>query len=386
MPKVLFLVTVDWYFWGHRRAIAKAASDAGMEVVVVTRTGSLREKMEGEGFKVVEWSNSRKSINPLREVWSLLQLVWIFLRESPDLVHNIAIKPAVYGGIAARMTGVDSKVSSITGLGYVFTSGSLKARVLRPLVRLLLQAGLNGANSLTIFQNDQDLRDLAERNVVAPSRSVLIYGSGVDVDEFRYRPEIPGPPVVALISRLIWDKGVGEFVEAARSLRDRGVRARFVIVGETDKDNPAALPTGQLREWAKEGSVEIWGYRDDIPEVLGMTHVVCLPSYREGMPRILIEAASCGRAIVTTDTPGCRDVVSHGDNGLLVPPKDSASLARAIELLVSEPALRERMGKRGRERVVEEFSEEMVVAKTLDLYRGLLRYPEIEPSLNGKQE
>lgn len=375
--KLLMLVTVDWYFWSHRLAIAKAAQKVGMEVVVVTRTGSLRQQLEGEGFKVVEWKNDRKGVNPFAELASLLQLTRIYKREKPDIVHHVAIKPAVYGGIAARLTNITARVATITGLGYVFLGSSLKARLLQPLVRLLLRLGLGGKGSLTVFQNNEDLEELAGHGVVDTSRTVLIRGSGVDIDTYRVEPEPSGVPLVALASRLLWDKGVGEFVEAARILEKRKVAARFALIGDADADNLAAVPSKQLAAWAEEGAVEVWGYRDDMPEVLKSVNVFCLPSYREGLPKALLEAASSGRAIVTTDTLGCREVVRDGENGLLVPARDSKSLADALQHLITHPELRAEMGRRGRERAVSEFSEMTVITATMETYNRLL------PGTNG---
>ncbi len=371
MPKLLFLVTEDWYFCSHRLPLARAAKAAGYEVVVATRVSAHAEAIRAEGFKLVPIGLRRSGRNPWRELKAILEIVGIYRRERPDLVHHVALKPVLYGAIAARLAHVPTVVNALAGLGFVFASASRKARLLRPWVVGALRLSVDADGSALIMQNPDDRKMLVEAGIVKPARVRLIRGSGVDIRRFAPSPEPAGTPLVMLPSRLLWDKGVGEFVAAAGLLRERGAEARFALVGDGDPGNPATIPEGRLRAWQAEGAVEWWGRREDMPAVLASSHVVCLPSYREGLPKVLLEAAACGRPLVATDVPGCREIVIDGGNGLLVPPRDAPALAEAIGRLIKEPGLRADMGRRGRELVEAQFSEERVVAQTLAVYREL---------------
>ena len=311
-------------------------------------------------------------MNPLRELIVLIRLVLLYRREKPDLVHQVALKPVLYGSIAARMTGSLRVVNAIAGMGFIFSSTALLARLLRPLIVGAFRMLLGGRDRLLILQNPDDLQLLVDAKVTVADQVRLIRGSGVDPQYFTWSAEPAGVPLVVLASRMLWDKGIAEFVDAARLLRTEGVAARFVLVGDTDADNPAAVPPAQLAAWRDEGIIEWWGRRDDMPVVLASANLVCLPSYREGLPKVLLEAAACGRAIVATDVPGCREIVADGDNGLLVRVRDAVTLAAALGVLLTDPVRRQRMGQRGRDRVLAEFSEATVVAETLTVYRELL--------------
>lgn len=370
--KILFLVTEDWYFWSHRLSLARAARDAGFEVIVATRVGEYGDQIAREGFKLVPIGLLRRSHNPWRELRSIRELVRIYRTERPHLVHHVALKPLLYGSLAAVFAGVPSVVNAIAGMGFVFNSSSGTARMLRPFVQRAFRLLLNRPCSRLILQNPDDREMLVRARVLQPERIVLIRGCGVDLNAFVPSPEPSGVALVALASRMLWDKGVSEFVEAVRILQRRNVLARFVLVGDSDPENLAAVPASQLRAWHDSGVVEWWGRRDDMPSVFAQANIVCLPSYGEGLPKVLIEAAACARPIVTTDAPGCREVVRQGENGLLVPARDPQSLANALQQLISSPSLRRRMGARGREIAVAEFSEEKVVKETLSLYRELL--------------
>lgn len=370
---ILFLVTEDWYFCSHRLVLAREAKRKGFNVVVATRVTNHGKEIEKEGFKLIPIRMTRRGKNPLKELLSLLELARIYKSEQPDIVHLVALKPVVYGGITARLVGVPRVVASIAGLGYVFTSLRFKARLLRPVLSMLLRVLLNRPEVLAILQNPDDRNLLIGAKVVDREGTVLIRGSGVDVKAFAPTPEYPGLPVVLLASRMLWDKGVKEFVTAAEILRKRGVMARFILVGAPDHGNPASVPDEQLREWNEAGMVECWGMRSDMIDVLAQSHVVCLPSaYGEGVPKVLLEAAACGRPIVTTDTPGCREAVRHGENGFLVPVRSTVELADALQCLIENPELRQRMGIRGREIAVNEFALENVIAETIALYEDLL--------------
>ncbi len=371
-PKILYLVTEDWYFCSHRLPIARAARDAGCEVVVATRVQKHGESILREGFRLSPIGMRRRGKNPWFELQAVRELKRIYQLEQPDLVHNVALKPVLYGSLAARFARVPSIVNALAGLGYVFSSRNWKAALLRPFVQLGFRFFLNQPGSNVIVQNPDDYQILLRGAGLPKKQMNLIRGSGVNVYRFRELSEPKGVPVVTMVSRMLWDKGVGEFVAAAQMLKQRGIKARFVMVGPRDQENPACVQQDKLLEWQRKGVVEWWGQRDDIPTVWGNSHIAVLPSYREGLPKTLLEAAACGRPIITTDTPGCREVVRNEENGLLVPVRNPQALADAIQRLVENPDERYRMGQMGRSLVVEEFSESIVVQKTLDVYRSLL--------------
>jgi glycosyltransferase involved in cell wall biosynthesis len=371
-PRLLFLVTEDWYFCSHRLPLAVAAKEQGFDVTVATRVAAHGGQIRDAGLDLVPLALSRRSHNPLREAAAVEQIVRVYRAVQPRIAHHVAMKPVLYGSLAARIARVPGVVNALAGLGYLFSSRDVKARLLRPLAERGYHALLDHPKTRVIVQNPDDLRMLTLRGMVQPERAVLIPGSGVDLGHYREAPEADGTPLVVLPARMLRDKGVCEFVAAAGILRQRGVQARFALVGDPDPENPAAIPESRLRAWAKEGAVEYWGWRDDMPAVFRACHIVCLPSYREGLPKALIEAAACARPIVTCDTPGCRQIVRDGDNGLLVPVRDSARLADALATLIEDRGLRQRMGRRGRVRAREEFSLERVIGATLDLYRSLL--------------
>jgi glycosyltransferase involved in cell wall biosynthesis len=371
--KLLFLVTEDWYFWSHRLPLARAAKAANYDVIVATRVSDHADRIRAEGFKLVPIHLARRSTNPLRELGTLRELLRVYRQEKPDLVHHVAIKPVLYGSAIARLCGVGGTVNALAGMGYIFSSKAMSARVLRPFVVQAYRMALRGHASRLILQNPDDAALLQRLKIVGDStRLSIIRGSGVETAAFPQRPEPEGVPLVVLPARMLWDKGVREFVDAARQLRRDGVRVRMALVGDGDAANPAAISERELLGWKEEGVIEWWGHRADMPHVLASANIVCLPSYREGLPKVLLEAMSCGRAIVTTDVPGCREVVRDGDNGLLVPVRTSEPLAKAIRQLVEDPALRTQMGASGRERVMNEFRVERVVEETLALYRELL--------------
>lgn len=311
-------------------------------------------------------------MNPFREAAAFVQVLRAYRSFRPDLVHHVALKPIVYGGIAARLCGGIPTVNAVAGLGHVFTSQSMGMRLMRRLLVILLRLSCGGQASRTIFQNFSDRDYLQSVGVTGARRAAVIGGCGVDVDRFAPLPEPSSPPIVMMASRMLWEKGVGEFVSAAKILKARGVSARFVLAGAPDNANPSSIPEGQLRHWAESGCVEWWGHRDDMEEVLARSSLVCLPSYREGLPKILIEAAACGRAIVATNVPGCEEIVRNGVNGVLVPPRDPDALARAIDALLKDSRARTRMGERGREIALQKFKEEDVVRETIAVYRELL--------------
>ncbi len=369
--KLLFVINNPDFFLSHRLPIAEAAREAGFTVEIAAPERPSAETIRRLGFRFHPVPLTRSSAAPLAEARALLALVRLFRRERPDLVHLVTIKPVLYGGLAARIAKVPRVVGALSGLGYVFIARGLKASVRRRLVEVAYRVAFGHGDTRVIFQNPDDRAQFLARRLLDAEDTVLIRGSGVDLAQFIATPEPEATaPVVLFASRLLLDKGVGEFAEASRILRARGIEARFVLAGELDPGNPTSLTKGQLDGWISEGLVEWWGHRTDMPQVFAQAHIVCLPSYREGLPKVLIEAAAAGRAIVTSDVPGCREVVAHGDNGLLVPPRDARRLAEAIERLLVDPELRRRMGRRGRKRAEDEFSITTVIAQTLALYEG----------------
>jgi glycosyltransferase involved in cell wall biosynthesis len=366
---LLFFCAEDWFVCSHWLPHLQAAQAAGYEVHVATRVQSHADRIEALGARVVPLNLSRRGLNPAAELRLLVELVRLYRRLRPTLAHHVAMKPVVYGSLAAWFSGTRAVVNYMSGLGWLFTAESCKARLLRPVVRAVLGRLL--ATGQVIVENPDDRAQLLALGL-EPRCLHLVPGAGVDLAEFGPVPELPGPLSVVLPARMLWTKGVGEFVEAARRLRAEGVEARFVLVGGPDPENPASVPEAQLDAWAREAAVECWGRREDMARVLAEAHVVCLPSYREGLPKALLEAAAAGRPIVTTDTPGCRDVVRHGDNGLLAPAKDAAALTAALRALLADPALRARMGRRGREIAEAEFSLERVTAATIAVYAAAL--------------
>jgi len=366
MAKLLFVVTEDWYFVSHRLALAVEARRAGFDVAVATRFSSHRRAIEDAGLRAMVFEMNRRGLNPFALLREALALAGILRRERPDVVHLVALRPVVVGGLAARVAGIRRIVSAVTGMGFLFTDGGRLPWVRKAVQKLLPWLLSRG---LTIVQNDEDGRQLAGFGLPA-GRLRLIPGAGVDTTRFAPSGTTGTIPVVMLASRLLWDKGVGEFVAAARLLRGRS--ARFVLVGALDGDNPASIPDADLQQWVAEGAVEWWGHSEDMAATLAQADMVCLPSYREGLPKVLLEAMACGKACVATDAPGCRDAVRHEDNGLLVPARDAAALAAAIGRLLDHPEARQRMGARGRQRAVAEFSQERVIEATLAVYREVL--------------
>ena len=372
-PRVLFLVTEDWYFCLHRLSLAKAVRDRGYDVVVATRVTDDGPRIIAEGLKLVPIQLSRSSRNPFRDLAAIAELVRIYREEKPDIIHHVALKPILYGSWAAALTRQRVVVNAFAGLGYVFTETKWQARVARGLIGLMLRSAFAFTSAFAMFENGDDYEVMRSRSVVTPQRSVIVRGSGVNEQKFAPAPEAPGDTVVLLAGRMLWDKGIGEFVRAAEIIRSRGIRARFVLAGRTDPSNPSSISKKQLQEWQSAGVVEWWGPRSDMPAVIASAHVVALPSYREGLPNGLLEAAACKRPVVATNVPGCREIVRDGENGFLVPAKDAEALAEALIKLIENPSLRQRMGECGRQMVLDAFTERHVFSQVLELYRKLFR-------------
>ena len=372
--KLLFFVTEDWYFCSHRLPLAVAAREAGYEVGVVTRVHQHAHAIRRAGLTLIPLKRLRRSgKQPLQEL-ALLKEIWdIYRREQPDLVHHVGLKPVLYGSLIARLVGVRGVVNALAGLGFVFSSNQVFARLLRPIIKQALFFALKQKNLRVIVQNENDLEVLTKTIGIVSGCVRLIRGAGVDLRLFSAKPPDLQPPLVVLIARMLWDKGVGDFVEAATRIRKAEIQARFALVGMPDPENPTSVPEAQLRAWHDSGHIEWWGYRTDIPAVLALASIVCLPTfYGEGVPKALIEAMASTRAIVTTDISGCRELVADGRNGILVAPRDVAALTVALEILISDPERCRQMGKAGRSMVEQCLSLDQVLKETLALYAELV--------------
>lgn len=375
MAKIALVANTDWYLYNFRLSLACYLRAQGFELVLISPPGEFGARMLEAGFRWIPWSVGRQSLAPWGELNALRRLAAIYRQEKPDLLHHHTIKPVLYGSFVAQRQRIPALVSSITGRGYVFSGQDRKARLLLPEVRMLYRMALSHPGSCTIFENDTDREHFIAQGLVRPERTRLVPGVGVDPERFAPTPEPPGKPMIVMASRMLWDKGVGDLVKAARILRrDSSAenRPRLVLVGEPDAGNPTSIPLETLRGWHAEGILEWWGWQADMRRVYAQAHVVTLPSYAEGIPTVLLEAAACGKPLVATDAPGTRDVVLHGKNGVLVPVRDPPALAAALRLLAGDAALRARMGTAGRQLILSRFTSAHVNAQTLDIYRQLL--------------
>jgi len=374
-PKLLFFVTEDWYFCAHWLHFAVAAKHAGYRVTVLTRVQEQGQPILDAGLELIPIELSRHGLNPFQDFSLIRRLVSIYREQRPDLVHQVAMKPILYGSLAARLAGVRGMVNLAAGLGIVFAAPGRGARLLRPLLKAGFHLIARTCPSRFVFQNPDDARRIFADADQNPAVRV-IRGVGVDPNRFTPQPEPEGPPVVALAARLIWDKGIRELERAAQIIRERGIPARFALVGEPDHNNPSSVPQEQLEAWDRDGLLEWWGHRSDMPEVYAACSIFCLPTkYGEGLPTVLLEAAACGRALVATDAPGCREAVQHGENGLLVPVGDAEALAEALAKLLTAAPLRRQMGERGRRLMEEQFSRARVEGETVELYQELVPLP-----------
>jgi glycosyltransferase involved in cell wall biosynthesis len=371
-PVFLFVVNVAWFFCMHRLHLAKAAMAEGFEVHVAAAPDAVEdvEKLEQEGVRFHALRLHRGDWSVLEALRLTVSLFALCRKIRPGIVQNITIKPVLCGTLGARLAGVSRIVNAMTGLGFVYTARDRWARLRRALVNLAYRMVFASRAVRVVFENSDDLKLFTEERLVAAERATLVRGAGVDLTRFRRKPRPAGPPLVVLPARMLWDKGVSEFCEAAAVVRGSGINVRFVLVGGLDPGNPATIPESWLAERQRAGAVEWWGHRSDIAEVYAQADVVCLPSYREGLPTVLLEGAASGCALVTTDVPGCREVVEDGRTGLLVPARDALALAKALTAIMSDAALRERLACAAYENVRANFSTEIVQRKMLTLYRS----------------
>ncbi|MEI6791446.1 MAG: glycosyltransferase family 4 protein, partial [Myxococcaceae bacterium] len=360
-----------YYFLSHRLLIAKAAQREGFEVYVATHVEKHEEKLRQDGFTVFPTIFSRNNKNLLTQIKALFQLVKIFRQVRPDIVHNIALKAIVFGAIASWINRLPKTINLVAGLGVVFTDQSKKYKLISRFARRLARVLLQHSGTLVIVQNSDDM---SEMKLMAPRAKIcLIRGSGVNIHDYAPILEPTGVVKVTLVGRMLWHKGVGELVEASRLLKSWGEELEILLVGGLDFGNPACISKQQLLDWQSVGLIKWLGHQMDIARVWAESHIAVLPSYREGLPKSLLEAAACGKPIIAADAPGCREIVVDRYNGFLVPVRNAEALAKAIQRLIHKPELRVKMGYRSRQLVCKEFSNEHVVEQTMRIYHELLQ-------------
>ena len=370
--RLLFVVNVDWIFVSHRLSIAEAALNAGYEVFVASKDTGKANEIRNRGVEFVELSISRSGTNPLKELYLCYELLRLYKNLKPDIVHHTTLKPVIYGSILTRLLKIKT-INAISGLGYSFTDGR-RGRVQETMITLM-RFGFRNPLAHFIFQNQEDFEELLSLNVVSnTTEKTFIKGVGVNLEKYANLPVNKSIVLkVVLPSRMLWDKGVKEFVEAAKILYPEfGSKVRFVLYGKSDKDNPKGVPETYLKSNQIDGFL-IWeGYQEDNINMYAGVDIVVLPSYREGMPKVLLEACAAAIPIVTTNAIGCRDCVEEGKNGLKVAVKSIDELALAIKTLIESKSMRQRMGIKGREKALIEFDINGVISKHLELYKQLL--------------
>ena len=369
---ILFIVNEDTFFMSHRLPIALSSSKQGYEVHIATKVTTCKKEMEEFGFIVHRLNLDRKSFGFVSNGRTFFEIVLLLRKLRPDLIHLVTIKPVIFGGLATKLVEVKAVVAAISGLGYIFTSNGFIARFRRVLIKFLYYHALNHKNIRVIFQNDQDRSLLQGLTKIKESQIEMIRGSGVDLAFYGMKPLPKGLPLVILPARLIKDKGIIEFVEAVKILKKKKKNGRFVLLGKVDEGNPTSLTKSQVHKWEEDGLIEWWDFNKNIPKLFGSAYAIVLPSYREGLPKVLIEASACGRPIVTTDVAGCRDAIKPGLTGLLVPPFDPGALSNAIEKLIDNPKLSKKMGMEGRKFAEKAFDIRKVISCHLEIYDNLL--------------
>lgn len=363
------VANADRFFLSHRIDLARAAMAEGYKVSLIAASSGeeKRAQIEASGVDFIPVELSRQGMNPRYEMKTLLSLRRKYKSIRPNVIHHDTPKPVIYGTLAAwelRRCGV---VNTVTGLGSMFTNLH-KGSGVQSLIGRMYQTALRNPRCVTVFENPDDRELFLKLGWVSDKRHALVRGAGVDTDRFSEMAEPPGPVTVVMPARLLLDKGAKEYALAGKILKERGCEIRLAMVGDIDEGNPSSISQEQLDTWTQAGWVEAWGYQSDMPKVLEQAHIVCLPSYREGLPKALIEGAAAGRALVASDVTGCREICLPEVTGLLVPPRDATSLADALERLVQKPELRRALGKRGRALVLEHFSMKRVSDSFLEAY------------------
>lgn len=366
--KIVYLISEDWFFKSHFMDRAKAAKDAGFTVYILSNIEK-RNVVDDVDFKYIDIKIKRSGTNFLGIISEIFRVFIWYRRIRPDVVHHIGLRLIIIGSFASLLVRSATVVNAPVGMGFVFSSNSLKAKLLRPFVLLALRFALVGGNKVTVVENTDDQRALSGQGVVRPSRIELIEGAGVDLNKFPYvERKNTNVPIIMLASRMLNEKGVREFVSAADHLQKSKLTARFVLVGAPDPQNLGTIKAQELNDWGRQGIIEWWGHSSNMYESLSLADIFCLPSYREGLPKVLLEASASGCAIITTDVPGCREVVQHMRTGILVKPRDYMSVAHAIEQLVDDYPLRISLARKARYQAEGKFSNEVIIKKTMKLY------------------
>lgn len=373
-PRLLYLVTEDWYFCSHRLPMARAARDAGFRVAVATRCAGHAQRIRDEGFELYPLRWRRRSLDPISAARDIAEITALYTELAPDVVHHVALKPVVYGSIAATMSRIPRVVNALTGLGFAFGSKGARAAAIGRVARPTLRRLLHRRGSVVVVQNRSDAEQLGSEGLADPAAIRLVRGSGVDLRRFAALPEpAPQPFTIGFVGRMLADKGVPTLLDAHARLRARGVEVELVLAGTPDPENPTSLSEAELALRTAAPGVHWHRHVADVRDVWQRCHVAVLPSRHEGLPLALLEAAACGRALVASDVSGCRELAEHGDNALLVPPDDAVALADAIERLARDPELRLRLAARSRARVIESgMGEEAIGAKMVAIYQELL--------------
>ena len=371
MNKILFVVNDAAFFISHRLPIAQKLIEEGYDVHLAT-SGEILPIYNEVGLKFHKLRVSRQGKSPLSELRLIWQLFKLFIDLKPELIHLVTIKPYLYGGIIAKMTKVPAVVSAVSGLGFVAMATGLKAKFLRAVLYPMYKLSFSHKNQLIIFQNSDDAAFLANWGVINSSNIRLIQGSGVDLNVYKYTAEPKGKVIVTFVARLLIDKGIREFIDASRILHSKGSKVNFWIAGDLDEGNPESVKVEELETWKKLPNVRVIGFNKNVPDLYSKSNIACLPSYREGLPKSLVEAAACGRAVVTTDVPGCRDAIQSNKTGLLVPIKNAKALADSIKYLSENQDVRKKMGAAGRDLAERDFPIHKIVSEHMKIYQKLL--------------
>ena len=375
--KLLYLITEDWFFCSHFLERALAAKNAGYEIIVCSKKNKNKKHIEEYGIKFQEVNFNRKNINPFYELLVLIKIINIYRKFSPDIVHHIAFKPIIYGSIAARINNIKSVINAPVGMGFAFTSDSIKAFLIRPIIKFLLKLLLSSnraknKKNRVIFENNDDLNYFVKLGAVKVKDTCLIRGAGINIDnDFVVHKRNNRSPIIALVGRMLKDKGIYEFVNAVKILKKENIKAKFLLIGGVDDDYSSSISLEVLKKWHNEELVEWLGFVNNVDEILEKIDILCLPSYREGLPKALIEGAAKGLPIITTNTVGCKDVVEDGKNGFLVPVKNSIELAKAISILIKDEKLRFKMGCKSFEIASKKFASSIIIEQTMAIYDEL---------------
>lgn len=367
---VVLVANWDWVLFNFRLPLVRALESTGLDVLLVCPSGTYSEAIRAQGFNLIEWKLDRKSMNPLQELKATLELARLYRRQAPSAVHHFTIKPILYGSLAAKLAGVPTVINNFTGLGYLF-SPNFRAGLLRAITLPLLALLARARGIFTVFQTHDDFNRLSSTRIIPQTKQLVIEGTGVDLDKFQPSRDKETPPIVFMAARLLHDKGIKEFIEAAEVIKARGRAAQFWVAGRPDSANPSSIPEIVLEKWSAAGHVTFLGHRRDMANLLAQATVAVLPSYHEGVPLFLLEAAASGLPLVGTDIEGCRLVIQEGENGFLVPKADARALAEAIQKILDAPALQVQMGQQSRKIAEQRFGQEIILRKYLELYKQL---------------